>query len=655
MKPLRIIARDSLLSLTQVDELMVHFPAIAYELLMVDSFGDNHKDISLIDNQIEDIFTRELDQMLLSGEADVAIHSAKDLPYPLPVGIEVVCLTRSEDKSDSLISRTGLTLLALPPGARIGTSSSLRRAELLALRPDLEVVSIRGTIPERIALVENGEIDALIVATCAMKRLGIDNCIAETLPFKTNDLQGSLAVTARLGTNFARLFSAQDARKLNGKVTLVGFGSGNPDLLTMGGDKALKKADAIFYDDLTNGEFLKKYSGTKLYVGKRKGNHSYNQNEINELLYQKAESGLNVVRLKGGDPMVFAHGREEIDYLQRRFIEVKVVPGVTAALSLAASTHIPLTHRGVASSVAFITGHSIKTLQVPTADTLVYYMGGYNINQIATRLIEQGRSEDSEIALVYNISHPDQRTFFSTLKELRFSTVKLPTPITIVVGDVVSFESHRQRTLHTGTTLGEYSGSINCRHTPLIKIEKLDSEIKERLMTVAALKEYDWIIFTSQYGVKFFFEELKQKNIDTQTLNQIKIATVGEVTTKTLSTYHFTPTFESHTQSASGILEYFNTKQLRGIRILLPRSNKGLTSLLEGLLKCGYKVTDLPIYSNRQNPEAVKVNLKDFDKIIFNSPSSVEAFINIYGELPSDMMLVAKGETTKIKIENEKI
>ena len=131
-----------------------------------------------------------------------------------------------------------------------------------------------------------------------------------------------------------------------GKVWLVGFGPGDPELLTIKGYKLIKTADIIFYDDLLNKEFLLKFPSEKVYVGKRKGNHSIEQAEINELLYEAAVSGKTVVRLKGGDPMLFAHGGEEIEYLERRHIEVEVVPGITAALAAAAFYACPANTQG---------------------------------------------------------------------------------------------------------------------------------------------------------------------------------------------------------------------------------------------------------------------------------------------------------------------
>jgi len=258
--------------------------------------------------------------------------------------------------------------------------------------------------------------------------------------------------------NIKAIFSPFDLRAGYGKVTLVGFGPGNPDLLTIGGDKALSRADIIFHDNLIDKDFLEKYRAEKVYVGKRKNKHSYHQDEINELVYQAAIAGKTVVRLKGGDPMIFAHGREELDFLQSRFVEVEIIPGISSAIALSSYTHIPLTHRGISSSVAFVTGHSAKDIQIPDADTLVYYMAGSNISNIAKKLIKSGRSPDTPVALIHNVSLPDQKTFFSSLKELQYSIIKYPTPIIIVIGDVVAFENGDEKnTLVTETPCKKYA------------------------------------------------------------------------------------------------------------------------------------------------------------------------------------------------------
>ncbi len=250
-----------------------------------------------------------------------------------------------------------------------------------------------------------------------------------------------LAIVALAGRpELKSIFAKHDIRNQFGNITLVGFGPGNPDLLTLGGDRALSLADIIFHDDLLDKDYLNKYKAEKVYVGKRKGFHCVEQNEINQLILEAAKAGKQVVRLKGGDPMIFAHGGEEIEFLERNLIEVEIIPGVSSGIAVASLLRVPLTHRGISSSIAFISGHS-ENVHLPDADTLVIYMGGSNIRIIARNAIEQGRNPEIPVMMVYNLSMPDQQTFFFTLEELTLTELKFPTPIIIVIGEVVSFRN----------------------------------------------------------------------------------------------------------------------------------------------------------------------------------------------------------------------
>ncbi len=618
---IRIISRQSPLALLQVDEVIHALPPnIEFEVIKTTSYGDRHKDISLMSNSISsDFFTRELDSALLNNIADIAIHSAKDLPYPLPGGIKVIALTKGGDKSDSLVSKENVKLVDLPSGSKVGTSSVVRKEELLSLRPDIEVVPIRGTIEERIAQVDDGYVDALIVATCALDRLGLSHRAAEKLPFKTHPLQGNLAITASENTPewIVKILLTLDYRKNYGKVTLVGFGPGDPELLTIKGQKALQNADVIYFDDLTNEAFLNQFNAEKIYVGKRSGKHSHHQNDINELLYQSAINGNNVVRLKGGDPMLFSHGREEVDFLRERMVEVEIVPGISSGNALASLLQIPLTHRGVARSVAMVLGHSDEP-QTPNADTLLYYMGGSSISKIASSLIEAGRDENTPVAIVTNVSLPNQRAVYSSLKELKYAIFK-DTPVLLMIGEVVRFVSStaNMSTYDTGTQSS----------TPLISITPTNVNVD----TTKA----DWLVFTSRYGVRYFKGKTEGKHI----------ASVGPVTSAELIDRGFTPYFESPTESAEGLLEFFS--KLPSQHIILPRSDKGLKALSDGLIAQGHVVEDIPVYTNRPNAEAQPIDLSKVDKVIFSSPSAVEVFKNLYGnDVPKHLLLIAKGKTT---------
>ncbi|MBR4276155.1 MAG: uroporphyrinogen-III C-methyltransferase [Prevotella sp.] len=653
-RTIRIATRQSPLALRQVEELVRVAGITDYELVKLTAYGDRHKERSLMEEGLaQDFFTRELDEALLSGKADIAVHSAKDLPYPLTDGIEVIALTEGKDKTDSLVARDGLTLASLPQGSRVGTSSAQRKEELLRVRPDIEVVPIRGTIEERIAQVDSGKVDALIVATCALERLGLLHRATERLPFKTHPLQGNLAVTTHFSSQFS-VHSSQleglDIRRRYGKVWLVGAGPGDPELITVKGQRLINEADVVFYDDLADsppaplserGVKYERGGGKWFYVGKRSGKHSHSQEEINELMYKAATEGKTVVRLKGGDPMVFAHGREEVDYLKSRLVEVEVVPGISSGVALASLTQIPLTHRGVARSVAFVLGHA-KDIPAPTADTLLYYMGGAKASEIAQKLLNSGRDENTPVAIVSNVSLPNQRSIFSTLGELQWATIHT-TPVLIMVGEVVGLSS--QRTVHSAQSERVYD-TTSTSPTPLITI----THIPFKTMNID-LTQYDYIVFTSRHGVHHFFEEYDKGDNSLSLRRGLgrgfpKVISVGTVTTGALRERGIEPFFESPTQSARGIIDFFRDKP-RGSRILLARSDKGLKKLLWGLSQ--HEVTDLAVYTNTPNKEAVKQDLTQYDKIVFGSPSGVEAFRSLYTteEINGyNGLIIAKGETT---------
>ena len=211
-KAIRITARSSRLSQIQVNEVLKRFPDLSYQLVTRRSYGDKHMKISLLNGEApDDMFTRELDMALLSGKADIAIHSAKDLPEKLHPDLEVIALYEAFDKTDSLVSRDHISLADLPEGSTIGTSSPLRKKELESIRPDLKVVGIRGCIEERVEQVRDGKIDAVIVATCALKRLDMEDEITEVLNFETHPMQGRLAITALKGRDDLKAVFAKDS------------------------------------------------------------------------------------------------------------------------------------------------------------------------------------------------------------------------------------------------------------------------------------------------------------------------------------------------------------------------------------------------------------------------------------------------------------
>ena len=261
-----------------------------------------------------------------------------------------------------------------------------------------------------------------------------DGNLTVSVASDAKDVRRSISVRDRIAS---LLSSDTDTATIvaSGAVTLVGFGPGDPELLTVKAVKALQQADVIFHDDLIDKDYLQQFRAEKVYVGKRSGHHSAEQHDINSRLLEAAQKGLRVVRLKGGDPMLFAHAREEIDYLENHGIAVSVIPGVTTASALAAHAKVSLTERGVSQSVAFINGHANRPL-TPNAETLVYYMGGSKLQQIAQTLISRGKHQQTPVLLGSSLSTPLEQLFYTTLESLAENTPDYPTPLIALVGEV---------------------------------------------------------------------------------------------------------------------------------------------------------------------------------------------------------------------------
>lgn len=236
-----------------------------------------------------------------------------------------------------------------------------------------------------------------------------------------------------------------------GNVFLVGTGPGDPDLLTLKALKIIQSADLLLYDRLVSNDVLDLVgpNARLLYVGKTAGYHSRTQEEIHQLLLSFAEAGANVVRLKGGDPLIFGRGGEEMDFLQQKGIHVKVVPGITAASGIAAELGIPLTHRGIATSVRYLTGHSRNGGTDPlyvaanAADpdcTLVVYMGLSTLPSLAQKLVQHGLPTDTPTVAVEKGTTAQQRMVFAKLEDLadRIKYTGLVSPTLIIIGRVVA-------------------------------------------------------------------------------------------------------------------------------------------------------------------------------------------------------------------------
>ena len=704
-KKIRVIARGSRLSRLQVEEVFKNFPELAYEIKYLESYGDKNQQISLLNGEAPaDIFTRELDDAIRQGDADIAIHSAKDLPYPLPEDIEVIALFSAFDTTDSLVSRDHKKLAELPAGSIIGTSSPLRKKGLNELRPDLTIKGIRGCIEERVQQVKDGKYDAAIVASCALKRLGMEDEIAEVLPFPTHPLQGFLAVTAKKGSqDLKQAFASKSILDKQGSVSLVGFGPGDPDLLTIKAAKAIDAADIIFYDDLIDDSYLADKKAEKIYVGKRAGYHHKEQADINRLLLEAAREGKNVVRLKGGDPMIFAHGSEEIEYLESNLIKVNVIPGITTASALAASQKISLTHRDFSSSVALVSGHTPQPV-TPDAETLVYYMGAKQLQAIATQLIDkEGWAFNTPVLLTYNVSRPDEQTFETTLWNLRNGEMQnLPTPLIALIGNVAGLKHHQasdiKPTLYTGTLPAIEKRKADYTYTPLIEISYHPSYFTKILednycehydgKSFTEYCEWDesqalYYIFTSQYGVQ---ATLDYYDLILNEQEEHVFISIGDTTTEALHKAGVKNVIQVEQDNRYGVIEWFKKEKERldaarpqyehsyelfekmdldnydheladfvyryeNRLVFYPHSSLSPEDIPLALQELGFNVLSAIVYNNELPKNPRRVNLNHFKRIVFTSPSTIDNFIKLYGKLPENTEFITRGPITQAHLE----
>jgi len=446
-----------------------------------------------------------------------------------------------------------------------------------------------------------------------------------------------------------------------GKVYLIGAGPGDPGLITVKGLKYLRRADVILHDYLANPALLKEArAGCELiFVGKMHDANQLTQDEITQTLIDKAGSGKLVARLKGGDPFIFGRGGEEAEALFDAGIDFEVIPGVSAATAVPAYAGIPMTHRGFASDVAFITGHERADKNRTALDweklargdgTLVFFMGVKNITNITANLIKHGRARSTPAAVIRWGTMAKQETIVSTLEKiaLKIKQAHLRPPAITVIGPVVSlrrklawFERRplfgqsivvtRPQRQNAGLLALLDEAGAKIIEFPTIKtVPFSDYEILDK--SIENLEAFDWAIFTSANGVKYFMERLKHYGRDRRRLNNIKIAAVGSATAGCLASFNIVADLVPEKYLAEGLMEELGKVQLKGRRILLPRAKKGRAILPEQLRKLGAEVVIAPVYETvaaetdtRELVAALKANQVDW--VTFTSPSTAKNFV----------------------------
>lgn len=470
-----------------------------------------------------------------------------------------------------------------------------------------------------------------------------------------------------------------------GKVWLVGAGPSDVGLLTLKAKSILEQAEVVMYDSLVGDGIigLIPTSAKLINVGKRAGHAVMPQDMINEVLLEEALKGSRVVRLKGGDPFLFGRGGEELELLAEHSIPFEIVPGVTSAIAVPAYAGIPVTHRDFCSSVHIITGHK-KDIDKPQIDfealvklngTLVFLMGVGALSYICESLIKAGMTGAMPAAVLENGTKACQRRVVSTLEKLPEEAKhhEIMTPAIIVIGQVcgLSDKFHWAEDRPLGgarvivTRPQELVSTLSSQLTdlgaevlelPAIKTEEIEDNEDVR-NAIKSLSDYSWLVFTSQAGVKVFFDKLIRNKTDIRALYNKKIAAIGAATEKALT---------ERGLIVDCVPDKFDTialgKALAATvgpreKLLIPRARIGSTELTCILDEAGIAYTDLPVYDTIYKNDNI-LQVKDMlersnvDYVAFTSASTVRGFMSAAGDADvSGLTAVCIGEQTAAEAE----
>ena len=477
--------------------------------------------------------------------------------------------------------------------------------------------------------------------------------------------------------------------RLNGKCSLVGAGPGDPGLLTVKGKECLSVADVLVYDALSSLEFLRLVPKDceKIYAGKRAADHAIPQGGINDLIVEKAREGKTVVRLKGGDPMIFGRGGEEAAELAEAGVPFEIVPGISSAIGGAAYAGIPVTHRDHCSQLTLFTGHEDPSKEETSLDyaklaaaegTRVFLMGVSRLRKITSALIEHGADPDIPMALTRWATTGRQRTIEGTLGSMADIAEKehFKSPAVAVLGDVVGerskinwFETRPlfgQRVVVTRTReqAGELSSELfeagaDVIELPTIRIEApLEREEFSRL--VADVHTYDWVVFTSPNGVEHFFDAFFSAYEDARSFGKPKIAAIGPATAGKIAEYRFATDLLPETFVAEGLVEAFKKQHIESQTVLWVKAEETREIIYDELMAQGAIVDRCIAYRNvpeTGDPTGAQESLtKDgADLITFTSGSTVESFFALGVPWPENCKAASIGPVTSAKLRDHGI
>ena len=466
----------------------------------------------------------------------------------------------------------------------------------------------------------------------------------------------------------------------HGIVHLVGAGPGDPGLLSARALELIARADAILYDRLIPPGALDgaRPDADRRYVGKRPGNPAMSQQEINALLVELAGAGMEVVRLKGGDPFVFGRGGEEAEALTAAGLRFRVVPGVTAGIAAPAYAGIPVTHRDAASAVAFVTGHEDPEKGESALDwealarfpgTLVLYMGIKNLPSIAARLIEAGRAGAEPAAVIEQGTLPGQRTVGGTLGDIgaRVREAGVRPPAITVVGAVAALREtiawrqlgplHGRRVAVTraraqASGLAERLRSLGAEVVEAPAIRMVPRPVEGDLAsTLAAIGDYSLVCLTSPNGAGLLFDALRACGHDARALAGATVAAIGPGTAAELARRGITADVVPERSVAEALVEALESVPIEGRKVLVARAAEARDLLPEALARRGADVHVAALYETVPEPlsDQARAGLEHADYVTFTSSSTVSLLLGALGAghgLPDSARIVSIGPIT---------
>ena len=627
-----LVTRSSPLARVQVDEacraLAQHHPDWRPVVHAVESPGDRDQTRPLTDATVpDDFFTRDLDDALRRGDADLAVHSAKDLPQQYGPDLTVAALLPARDIRDAVVLRAGVARAEVRV---VGTSSPGRIAAVAACWPQAETRSIRGTIDQRLAQLDAGGYDAVIVAACALERLGLAARIDHYLPCDPAPQQGRLALVVRSDrTDLLRALRPLDVRRTAGLVAIVGCPA-DATLLSERARRYLEQADCVVHDRLLPPQVMAWIKGKAIPVGKDGGGDSTPQSEIHRRLLQAAEQGLLVVRLQGGDPLIFAHLSEQLEFLEAWNIRVDLVPSLTAAQVAGAHALAPLTHRRDGGHLHLMSGHETKgeplpPLPAPGAGNLAIYMSVTKARRTAQRLLTAGWPADTAVVIGECLGHADEAIRTVPLQAL--GEVKVRRPAVFLVGPRP--HAATAPTLFVGNDPDHFLKHGPLIHWPLIRLTP--RPLAERLEKLERCwSQVAGVVFPSRIAVRIFMETVLARG-DARDLAGKQLLAVGPATAGELQRYGLRADAAVDGYGGLSALVAGPAKNMSGTYLYPCSSIAPLAQRRDTLREAGLEAVAETFYDNEPVPRRPLPD-RPFGRVLFTSTSTVDIYFDYYPE-----------------------